>query len=234
VAERAEAEKTAAAETAEAAMKAARVTAAAISKKQGRRSEVNALTTTADGDQDAQLSFFESTDSETLRELKILNPYAGFGLSLDDLAVNAMGDLGLNIVRREDEHCDLALGWHMDTGVTFSKETTKLYFAGFGGEIQWDKTGNLKSAGLGIALLKLNAKLSGSQGQVSEDRPRQPPTTMPHASCEELPVMCCYVAPMASSSWHFHCSAQLTPSPPSSPTSRKASSVRPSGKDYWL
>ena len=70
-----------------------------------------------------------------------------------------MGDLGVNFVRREGEHYDVAFGLHADTGALYNKDSLKFYCFGLGGEAHFDKVGSMQSFGVGMGLLKLNSWL---------------------------------------------------------------------------
>ena len=67
-----------------------------------------------------------------------------------------MADLGINLLRREGEHVDLALGFHADTGASVSANGVKGYFLGIGGEAGYDADGNFDSFGASFWVIKFH------------------------------------------------------------------------------
>ena len=70
-----------------------------------------------------------------------------------------IANLGINAVRRESEHTDVAVGLRMDTGGSYATSGAKGYFAGIGGEYAYDDAGQLKSFGISLMLVKWNVKM---------------------------------------------------------------------------
>jgi len=139
--------------------------AALLGLKVKHGSPFSMATTLASTTPDAQATAWHDYNEKENRDFKLLNPYAGFGLSLEEetdtgnIALNAMGDLGLNVLRISTETVDVAAGLRLDTGATKSKEGFKAYFGGFGCEVGM-QDGQVASFGVGLSFVKFNVKLT--------------------------------------------------------------------------
>ncbi|KOO22612.1 hypothetical protein Ctob_001608 [Chrysochromulina tobinii] len=118
---------------------------------------LNTQTSMASNGPDAEVSLL-STQERGVREVKIGSAYAGLGGTLERGDVNVMGNLGLNIVRFENQEYDVAVGVHADTGVSLQDGKKRFYLLGMGGEAETAVKGSLVSWGFGATLFKFNAK----------------------------------------------------------------------------
>jgi len=136
------------------------------------RIKLNEMTASAAGDTpDLQSTLYSLGGDENTSNFVLANPYAGVAFKNDEGGTTtAIANLGVNLVRHKDEHCDLALGLRVDTGGSYGADRVMGYVMGVGGEVGYDKDGRVGSIGAGIGLFKFNYRLRPTAEPVEEPR----------------------------------------------------------------